>query len=113
MSLGEMDAPVDCREMEPLLHGYMDSELDLSRSLQVETHLERCENCAATFEKFDALHAAFARVPYYEAPNSLRRKITAPRRLKNYRWMGMAAAIGLIGVALWRVEAPAGAGLAR
>ena len=35
-----------CREVQELIHGYVDGELDLVRNLEMERHLHECASCA-------------------------------------------------------------------
>jgi len=49
-----------CHEAEPLLHAYLDGELDLSASLNVEKHLQSCGECGAEYRKFELLRAEIA-----------------------------------------------------
>ena len=37
---------MSCQEVQDLLHGYMDGELDLVRTLDIERHLQDCSVCA-------------------------------------------------------------------
>jgi anti-sigma factor RsiW len=88
------------------LDAYLDSELDLARSLEFETHVERCGPCAVAVERGRALRSAIARAPYFKAPESLRRKIATPRRRMPYGWMALAAGVAAVGLILWRVGLP-------
>ncbi len=97
---------MECSDLERLLEAYLDSELDLARSLEFETHVENCGPCAAAVERGRALRSAIARAPYFDAPESLRRKVAAPRRHTPYRWMAVAAGIAAVGVVLWRLGSP-------
>ena len=36
---------MDCKEAKTWLHGYMDGELDLARTMEIESHLETCATC--------------------------------------------------------------------
>ena len=38
---------MNCQEITELLHGYLDQELDLVRSLEAEQHLKECPACLA------------------------------------------------------------------
>ena len=49
---------MDCNELEDLLHGYLDGELDLVRSLQMERHLEGCSSCAEALGQLKRLRQA-------------------------------------------------------
>ncbi len=104
---------MDCREVEALLGAYLDGELDLGRSVEIERHIETCAACEASMERAGALKSAVARAPYFTAPESLRRKIATPRRAMPYRWMALAAGIAAMALVLWRVGLPGSAGLER
>jgi anti-sigma factor RsiW len=110
---------LECREIERLLDGYLDGELDLARSLDFETHVESCAACAAALERGRALKGAIARAPYFRAPETLRRKIAPPTSAKAlpmsmpYGWMALAAGIAALALVLWRVGAPGAAPLDR
>ena len=39
---------MSCRETQELLHGYVDGQLDLVRSLEMERHFRECPACTAT-----------------------------------------------------------------
>jgi anti-sigma factor RsiW len=49
-----------CHEAEPLLHAYLDGELDLSASLDIEKHLQSCGECSDAYRKFELLRAEIA-----------------------------------------------------
>lgn len=44
-----------CPENEVLIHGYLDGELDLVRTLEIELHLRECAGCAAAYDTHRAL----------------------------------------------------------
>ncbi|HLK50347.1 MAG TPA: zf-HC2 domain-containing protein, partial [Bryobacteraceae bacterium] len=67
-----------CAEAEPLLDAYLDGELDLMRSLDLEAHARRCAACAAALETEKQLSAAVAQAPYYRAAPSLRARLQSP-----------------------------------
>ena len=83
---------------------YLDDELDLARSLELETHVGSCAACALAMQRQGALKAALAQAPYFTAPESLRRRVTA-RPANVYRWIALAAGIAAMALALWRVGA--------
>lgn len=66
-----------CPEKGPLLHGFLDGELDAAHSLAFEDHLRECAACAAELERLreqrDGLRAAMR----LQAPEHLRRRIAA------------------------------------
>ncbi len=64
-----------------LLDAYLDGELDLVRSLEMERHLSGCEACAATLASHRALRSALADASLYrEAPTGLEARVRAKLR---------------------------------
>ena len=67
---------MNCQEMTELLHGYLDKELDLVRSLETERHLKECPACLERYQEQQALRKVIsARSLYFEAPPGLRRRV--------------------------------------
>jgi len=95
--------------IEPnLLHGYLDGELDPDRSLVIESHLHKCQDCSQEYRNLQALRSAIrSNVPYYPAPLRLRRqldsilraaaKVDKPqaRTVKLWPWMGIGVGASL------------------
>jgi anti-sigma factor RsiW len=111
---------LNCDEAKKLLDAYVDGELDLSRQLEIEAHLERCAACAPQIEqiaKFKAL--VRLNMPVYQTPPELQSKIRATFRKQSktkYEWfaaygrhIAYAAALVALGCALswtWFYVAP-------
>ena len=69
---------MSCDYTHTALHGYLDGELDASRSAEFERHLEGCRECAKALETQESLRSILRRSGLCEsAPNSLRKKIRA------------------------------------
>jgi mycothiol system anti-sigma-R factor len=67
---------VNCKFTKRFVAGYLDGELDLSRTIEMETHLQVCEECAQELEAQQALRAALHRSSLaYAAPQALRERI--------------------------------------
>ena len=67
---------MNCPEIHPLLHAYVDSELDLMPSLEVDRHLQHCAACAAMKRSLESLRANLRNADLaYRAPESLRARI--------------------------------------
>ena len=49
-----------CVEAQPLLHAYLDGELDFSTSFGIEQHLETCMGCSGKYRKLEMLRAEIA-----------------------------------------------------
>lgn len=63
---------MDCHEINSLLHAYVDGELDLMRSLDLERHLETCANCAGVKRLLQSLHSILQHSNLsYPAPASI------------------------------------------
>ena len=94
---------MSCQETEILIHGYLDNELDLAHSLEIERHLGECAACARAWEEQLRLRQALrAMAPYYTAPASLRRRIEGPRR-KVWLTVAAMAAMVVVSVGIWSV----------
>jgi anti-sigma factor RsiW len=49
---------LNCQQTRELIHGYVDGELDLVKSLEIEEHLKSCEACAQTYKQIRDLRSA-------------------------------------------------------
>jgi anti-sigma factor RsiW len=89
------------------MHGYLDGELDLGRSLEVDQHMQECRVCANAYRDQMALRSAFKNSSlHYSAPaklekrvrSSLRREARAEAgpRLFGWRWLPAEVALGLL-----------------
>ncbi|HSY58893.1 MAG TPA: anti-sigma factor [Terriglobales bacterium] len=65
-----------CDDNARLLHGYLDGELDLVRSLEIEEHLKGCPDCAQEIWNQQTLRKAFRSSSLYErAPKGLAERV--------------------------------------
>ncbi len=101
---------MDCAEIDLTLHAYLDGELDLPSSLEIEMHLKACPACSQAYHGYRSLRSAISSAaPYFEAPAGLRKRIRSSlhrtnsaeggsflRRL-NWKvlWIPLAAAIAV------------------
>lgn len=94
-----------CEEMDTLIHGYMDGELDALTNRQVEQHLDGCATCRAGIEGFSRIRASLRNQDlYYPAPTTLTQRIeTAVRmdtqslRIRRFpAWRNFAAAASVL-----------------
>ncbi len=70
-----------CREITELLHGYLDKELDLVRSLEAERHFKECPACSQHYQEQQTLRRVIAGgLLNFEAPSALRRRVRAAVR---------------------------------
>src|SRR5262245_52295171 len=105
-------ASVDCQEMQLWLHGYVDAELDLVRTIEIEQHLHTCERCAQIYRNQQALRAALRSGGLYPTtPAGLQWRIQASvrqasqdvptaRRIR-WPWLSLAAALACVLVLAW------------
>jgi len=111
---------VSCKLTQRFVPGYLDGELDLSRTIEMETHLQICGDCARELERQQALRAALQRGSLaYAAPAELRERIQsslrssaaaeAPERERAWRpflllrWAGAFAVLALCAVTAWQL----------
>ena len=98
----------------PLLHAYLDSELDLVRSLELEEHMKSCPDCAQEIWTQQTLRQGLRSGSlYHRAPAGLEARIRASLPLENkviemprrnfWNWVAVAAAIVVALVLTWRM----------
>jgi anti-sigma factor RsiW len=104
------------------VHEYVDGELDLPSSLEVETHVSGCAGCRREQANLRALHTALSNGDlYYEAPARLERFVRTALRdarraergrrgfgLLHFGWAGTAAAAVVLVAILFRGVLPFG-----
>ena len=103
---------MNCQDTQPLLDGYLDGELDLLKSLEMERHLAECQDCARAYRTRAALgEAVRAGELYHRAPAGLDKRVhsalrkAAPARARvSRRWMAMAASIAVVAAAGWALR---------
>ena len=65
-----------CQEIQSLLHGFLDGELDLVRSLEIEDHLQQCQACGNEYRRHRALQSAIHDASlYFKTPARLRDRV--------------------------------------
>ena len=108
-----------CQDVQTLIHGYMDYELDAAKSLEVEQHLETCPDCAKALEGFRQLSRAISHnAAYYRASSSLESRIRsamgsdapekreAPQPRFNLRWAAPVFAAAVVILLAVLIAAP-------
>ena len=72
---------IDCQEAARRLHGFLDKELNEAEIVEVQGHLDSCEECKSKF-RFEAgfKRVVMKRSSEQQAPASLRKKIADRRR---------------------------------
>lgn len=96
-----------CVEAEPLLHAYLDGELDLRGSLDVERHLADCRACAAQYAMLTHLREEIADAGLrYDPDREFERRLRTtvpPGPAAWWRSAWMAAAAGAIAALVFLV----------
>jgi anti-sigma factor RsiW len=101
---------VNCQHARILIHGYVDGELDLVRSLELERHMRNCRDCAQEYAAQLALRAAISAGSLaYAAPAQLQQRVRSSLRhagrsrtalhMPAWRWAGLAAALLIVAIA--------------
>lgn len=67
---------MNCQQLHRLIHAYLDQELDLMTSLDLESHLNECTDCRARHAKLRSLRDIEAQhLHFHAAPQSLKNRI--------------------------------------
>lgn len=102
---------MNCAEIQELVHGYVDNELAVTQTLQIEHHLDGCDICRHVYRQAHALRSVVQeQAPYYPAPDPLRHRVVAavrttvsqpaPRTL-TVRWWQLGAALACTVLLTW------------
>jgi anti-sigma factor RsiW len=75
-----------CVEAQPLLHAYLDGELDLTASLGIEQHLEACRECSAAYRKLELLRVEIADADLDFASDAVLQRLRASTEPKERRF---------------------------
>ena len=105
-----------CEEAQKLIHPYLDGELDLVRSLEIEAHLKDCQTCAQAYNELRSLHSAVSESALrFEPSAALRNRVRSalrdespdesgatnrPLRL-SWRWMIPAVSFAALVIIAW------------
>lgn len=103
---------MNCSDVQNLLDGYIDGELDLVRNLEIEDHLQSCKVCAPIYKSRQMLQAQMQSGGLaYKAPQHLRKHIqvslrqaeqSGPRqRSIVFRWLAVAALLLMVLITSW------------
>jgi len=95
-----------CREVQELIHGYVDGELDLVRNLEMERHFHECPACSGAHERLRTVRSAITTgAPYFLPPSGLESRLRSrlreaaevdadpPRARHTWQWVGIAVAV--------------------
>jgi anti-sigma factor (TIGR02949 family) len=111
---------MSCELTKRFVPGYLDGELDLVRTIEMEAHVKSCTDCARELESQQALRDALRRGSLaYAAPAALRKRIQSSLRatpatrdserasawhgLQVWRWAAAFAVLAVCSVAAWQL----------
>lgn len=99
---------MDCREVQRLLPGYIDDELDLVTALELENHLPGCTECTRQYKELTGLRSLIGSSSLFlPAPAGLEKRVRSSIRKANpappiwtrFNFQWIAAALALVVVA--------------
>jgi anti-sigma factor RsiW len=105
-----------CEETRELIHAYADGELDLVKSMEIEKHLQACDDCAEAHQAIRTLSPVIGdRAVRFDPPANLERRLQSALRRENrtqrksftmsWRWLwAVTSFVVVIGV-VWAVAA--------
>ena len=105
---------MSCQQTHELIHGYLDGELDLVKSLEIEKHLEHCPACTQIYEGLRSLQTRLSdNALRFEPPASLEKRLRSSLRREEepqpaiFRWRWLVAASSLLAAVLiiWTIVA--------
>ena len=75
---------MNCDETPDLIHGYLDGELDLVKSMEVEKHLQDCDACTQTHQAIRSVQSAAGRNGVkFDPPAKLKKRLQSALRREN------------------------------
>lgn len=103
---------MSCERTEELIHAYVDGELDMVNSLDIERHLNECQICSKSYAALLALRSAVGSV-YHAPPAQLHQRVASvvnrnlkPRsrsRTISWQWVAFACSFVLLNFLSWGV----------
>lgn len=107
---------MSCQQTHELIHGYVDGELDLVKSLEIEQHLADCDACSQTYKGIRSLQSlARNEALRFQPPSDLEKRLRSKLRredraerkpaLLHWRWLAAATLAGAILVAVLSLAA--------
>jgi anti-sigma factor RsiW len=105
---------LSCQETHELIHGYVDGELDLPKSIAIEEHLRNCHECTQTYKGIRSLRSAISdEALRFEAPENFADRLRSALRSESksdlksgfLRWRWILAGASLVGavIAIWAI----------
>lgn len=107
-----------CEQALPFLSAYFDRELDVTNSLEIESHLQECAACAAVLQRHDALRSSLGATSLvFVPPATLERRVrqtlrraepSATRWRLTWSWVAVPLAATLAAALSWSVASHRG-----
>src|SRR5258707_580050 len=101
---------MSCEQTQELINAYVDGELDLVHSLELERHLRGCQACSKSRATRVALRSAVGGV-YQKPPAHLKKRVASAIRKEQkseaktiivpWRWIAFASSIALLFLLSW------------
>ncbi len=100
---------MECEGTRDLIHAYVDGELDLVRSLEVERHIQNCQECSLAYKNLQTLRSALGTGSlYFKSPANLQRRIQSAVRKESrvetkpsvlsWRWLSVGASLAFVAI---------------
>jgi anti-sigma factor RsiW len=100
---------MSCAAPRELIHAYLDGELDIVRSVEMEEHLGECTTCSGAYEAQRRLRSELSVQELgFKAPRSLRKRIRKAVRIEakgdgwswagGWRWLSAAVPVAALAV---------------
>jgi len=105
---------LSCQHTDELIHGHLDGELELVKSLEIERHLSACAVCTKNYERLRRLRSTLGDTTLRYLPSdrleerlrSALRQESKPKRNRTIfqpRWLVAAASLVLAFIVIWIV----------
>jgi anti-sigma factor RsiW len=103
---------MNCGETEELVQLYVDRELDLVKSLELERHLSDCDSCSKSHASLKALQSAVGAIYQQPSAHLKKRVVSALRKERKreagskalpWRWIGVVASFALLLILSWGI----------
>ena len=105
---------MSCQHTDELIHGHLDGELELVKSLEIERHLSACAVCTKNYERLRRLRSTLGDTTLRYLPSdrleerlrSALRQESKPERNRTIfqpRWLVAAASLVLAFIVIWIV----------
>ena len=103
---------MSCQQTHELIHGYLDGELDLVKSIEIEKHLAQCDACTQNYELLRGLQSRVRdNTLRFEPPANLEKRLRSALRREQepqsfvfrWRWAVAAASLFAAVVIIWTV----------